>query len=263
MGKLFVLIFILGALPLVASPIKFGPMQSQVFKNKNCQSTKTCNLQEFRLDYRNFEVDLPDTLSPSYGLTSYMSYKTKKNKDYEEFAIVQYIKGCVFSSRREGERIVYMRNYVREFFGELAAFHHPNWVVDSVDSDPMYKNFPQEYINDPAVINKTRHGMYNWSKYLDFSKEKQNAIYKAKPQSNFFFTVDRPATAFLAEYEAKNVSLSFKTCIYKTKDLPRSLENPESFITNAIHCFPYKHQVHYDHEKNQFFRAKKMHSFCK
>ena len=55
---------------------------------------------------------------------------------------------------------------------------------------------------------------------------------------------------------------SFKACIYKTEDVPEIWDNPEAILPGAIHCFPCAHRVHFDHDKNTYYRASKISSFC-
>ena len=245
-----------------SAPVTFSDFETQKFVPKNCTDNDLCDLKSFVLDTRQFKVELPSSNSVHYGQTSYMGYEVNDPAKYQKYAVVQYIKGCVYDSEVRSNKVIKEIRYQREFFGELRKFSHPDWAIDSIDNDPMYKNFPKSYLQDPAVINKNRHGLYYWGKYREYSKERENIIYKRLPDENFFFTVDRPATAFLTGLQAKNTSLEFKACLYKTKDIPETIGSPQFFIPNPIHCFGYDHKIKFNHKKQKYYTGQSMEAVC-
>ena len=71
----------------------------QVFLNPDCRSTDTCDLKRFTLTTSVYEVWFSDDPNyPTYGNGVIMEYETDSVDALEKYAIVQFIKGCVFDS---------------------------------------------------------------------------------------------------------------------------------------------------------------------
>lgn len=233
-----------------AGVIKETPL-IQVFKNNECQ-TANCDLQEFKLHTYNYKVTFAD--GTSFGTGAYMSYKTNDVSTLEDYAVVQFIKGCVFDSRVLPSGEIQKELAVsREFFGKVVRFKHPEWVIDSLDVDPMYNNGPAGH----------RHGTYRWNIVANsYDKKTEIKYYNQRPTDPSLYVSDFPSTAFSFDGGARNVSLKFKTCIYPTSDLPLVSGpndlNPES----AVHCFEWKSSNIYNHSKNKYESNEEIDSFC-
>src|SRR5436190_1882987 len=113
----------------------------QLFLNPDCRSTDTCDLKRFTLTTSVYEVWFSDDPKyPTYGNGVIMEYETKSVEALEKYAIVQFVKGCVFDSSKNGEgKINRTVSHIVSSFGENIPFCFPKWVIDSQDTDPAYK----------------------------------------------------------------------------------------------------------------------------
>ena len=224
--------------------------QNKTFKNKNCLATNTCDLKEFNLNSYDYKVNFKHQ-SPSYGSNLYSSYKTEKIEDLQNYVIVQYIKGCQYHSFVEDGKVKYGFNILREFFGGFAKFVHKEWVVDSIDDDPVYNS-----------TERGRHFAYKWNTVPDsYDKKTQKYYGVERPTTPRLYISDLPSTAFAGKYEAKNISLKFKTCIYKNQDVP-SVVSPTTNIDNAIKCYTWQSSFIYDHQKKSYYSSNKISKAC-
>ncbi|HEX2230489.1 MAG TPA: hypothetical protein VHM64_25435, partial [Candidatus Binatia bacterium] len=117
----------------------------QVFSNSNCMSADTCDLKRFTLTTSVYEVWFSDDPNhPTYGNGVIMEYETDSVDALERYAIVQFVRGCVFETLRNGKgKISRNLGYVVPSFGENIPFCFPEWVIDSRDSDPAYNSDPE------------------------------------------------------------------------------------------------------------------------
>ena len=73
--------------------------------NPDCRSTYTCDLKRFTLTTSVYEVWFSDDPNyPTYGNGVIMEYETDSVDALEKYAIVQFIKGCVFDSSKNAAR---------------------------------------------------------------------------------------------------------------------------------------------------------------
>src|ERR671914_118961 len=91
----------------------------QVFLNPDCRSTDTCDLKRFTLTTSVYEVWFSDDPNhPTYGNGVIMEYATDAVDALEKYAIVQFVKGCVFESSKNGDgKIDRNFSYVVPSFG--------------------------------------------------------------------------------------------------------------------------------------------------
>lgn len=222
-------------------------IKETVFKNTNCAATDSCDLLEFKVQSYDYHVSFPDK-TISHGTSAFMSYTTNKVNNLENYAIVQQIKGCMFTSSQnyDGE-IIKSSNYARELFGKIVNYKHMDWTIDSIDEDPMYNN----------SIPELRHGSYRWNTVKNsYEKETQKSYAQERPTSPTLYVSDLPGTAFTETDEVKNISLEFRTCIYKTGKIPLVATPGDVNFSEAIACIPWKSSFIYNY-KTQKFEAKK------
>ncbi|MFK8139372.1 MAG: hypothetical protein AB8E15_13515, partial [Bdellovibrionales bacterium] len=206
---------------------------------------------------------ISDDLEPNFGFTALGIYKVPRRTNYQDYAFVQYIKGCVFMSEKRPDGSVEYRDTAREFFGEYIKYRHESWQIDSLDSDPMYKNMLPKYFDQDGVKFPQRHGFYEWSKTRVPDKKIHQFLYQSKPKGKYTYVTDRSANAFFADGQAKNVSLSFKMCLHRTKDIPFSVSSPDLKIAKPLHCFTFSNSKIYNHDTNQFESISGIHNYCK
>jgi hypothetical protein len=216
----------------------------QVFLNPECWSTDTCDLKRFALTTLVYEVwfsDDPD--HPSYSNGVIMEYETDSVDAIEKYAIVQFIKGCVFhsSKNREGKINRNLR-YVVPSFGEHIPYCFQEWVIDSQDSDPAYNSDP-DY---------GRFYLLRWNKPGSYDYRSQKYYGAEKPKFPVVYMTDYPAGAFVTGTGVKNAALEFYTCIYKARDVPTKTRRDDINFAKPIACFEWQNVYVYDFDKGKF-----------
>jgi hypothetical protein len=216
----------------------------RVFLNPQCRSTGTCDLKRFTLTISVYEVwfsDDPD--HPTYGNGVIMEYETDSVDALERYAIVQFKRGCVFYSAKNGAGKI-SRNLgdIVPSFGEDIPFCFPGWVIDSQDTDPVYNSDP-EY---------GRFYLLRWNKPGSYDHRTHKFYGAEKPEIPVVYMVDYPAGAFVTGTGVKNVALEFNTCIYKASDVPAEARRQDIYFAKAINCFKWQNVYVYDFDQSSF-----------
>src|SRR5918994_98398 len=216
----------------------------QVFLNPDCRSTDTCDLKRFTLTKFVYEVwfsDDPDY--PTYGNGVIMEYETDSVNALEKYAIVQFIKGCVFDTSKNGEGKI-NRNVSDTVpsFGENIPFCFPKWVIDSQDRDPAYNSDP-EY---------GRFYLLRWNKPGSYDDRTQKHYGAEKPKIPVVYMTDYPSGAFVTGTGVRNAALEFNTCIYKASDVPAETRRHDIGFAKPISCFEWQNVYVYDFDKGTF-----------
>lgn len=214
------------------------------FLNPDCRSTDTCDLKRFSLTTSAYEVWFADDPHyPSYVNGAVMEYETDSVAALEKYAVVQFKKGCVFYSEknRKGKIIRTVNNRVPSF-GEDIPFCFKDWVIDSQDTDPAYNSDP-EY---------GRHYFLRWNKPGSYDDRTQKYYGAVKPRLPVLYMTDYPGGAFMTASGARNVALEFKTCIYRSRDVPEETHRADIHFAVPINCFEWQNVYVYDYEKAAF-----------
>lgn len=216
----------------------------QVFLNPDCRSTHTCDLKRFTLTTSVYEVWFSDDPNyPTYGNGVIMEYETDSVDALEKYAIVQFVKGCVFhSSKNEEGKITRNLSYVVPSFGENIPLCFPQWVIDSQDADPAYNSDP-EY---------GRFYLLRWNKPDSYDQRTQKYYGDDKPKIPVVYMTDYPAGAFVTGTGVKDVALEFNTCIYKASDVPKETRRDNVNFAKPLSCFEWRNVYVYDFEKGKF-----------
>ena len=216
----------------------------QVFLNPDCRSTGTCDLKRFSLTQSVYEVWFSDDPNyPTYGNGVIIEYETDSVDALEKYAIVQFIKGCVFDSSKNGDgKIVRKVSYTVPSFGEDIPFCFPEWVIDSQDTDPVYNSDP-EY-GRFYLLRWNKPGSYEYANHKYYGAE--------KPKIPIVYMADYPAGAFVTSTGVKNAALEFKTCIYKAADVPAETQRDDISFATPIHCFEWQNVYVYDFRQGSF-----------
>jgi hypothetical protein len=216
----------------------------QDFLNPDCHSTDSCDLKRFTLTKVVNEIwfsDNPD--HPTYSNGVIMEYETDSVADLEKYAIVQFKKGCVFDAykNRDGE---IRRNitYTVTSFDEQIPFCFRRWVIDSQDRDPAYNS-------DPDF---GRFYLLRWNKPGSYDNRTQKYYGAEKPIKPIVYMVDYPAGAFMTRTGIRNVALEFKSCIYKSSDVPRETSRNNLEFGTPISCFEWQNVYVYDFANARF-----------
>jgi len=216
----------------------------QVFLNPDCRATDTCDLKRFTLTSLVHEIWFSDDPNyPTHGNGAIMEYETDSVDTIEKYAIVQFVKGCVFESlkNRQG-KIIKNINYGVSSFGESIPLCFPEWVIDSQDTDPAYNSDP-EY---------GRFYLLRWNEPGSYDNRTQQYYGAKKPNHPVVYMTDYPAGAFVTGTGVKNAALEFKTCIYKASDVPTATRRDNIKFAKPITCFEWQNVYVYDFDKGKF-----------
>ncbi len=141
-----------------------------------------------------------------------MEYETDSVDALEKYAIVQFVKGCVFdSSKNPAGKITRNLSYVVPSFGER-----------------------------------------RWNKPGSYDQETQKYYGAEKPTIPVVYLTDHPAGAFVTGTGVKNASLEFKTCIYKAIDVPTETRRDNIGFAKPITCFEWQNAYVYDFDNGKF-----------
>jgi hypothetical protein len=216
----------------------------QVFLNPHCRSTGTCDLKRFTLTTSVHEVWFSDDpINPTYGNGVIMEYETDSVDALEKYAIVQFVRGCVFKTSKNSDgKIERNVGYVVSSFGKDVPLCFPEWVIDSQDSDPAYNSDP-EY---------GRFYLLRWNEPGSYDSRTQKYYGAEKPKFPVVYMADYPAGAFVTGTGVKNAALEFNTCIYKASDVPAETRRDNINFARPIACFAWQNVYVYDFDKGKF-----------
>lgn len=237
-----------------AIEIEFSPEVTQTFKPTNCENNSTCDLEKFKMTTQTYKVKSGGIWR--HGSRAFISFQTDKVENIRNYGVVQFIKGCVYTSKLDQNGEVIQRVSIsREFYGGYELFSHPNWVIDSIDEDPLYNSY------DPEI---DRFGAYRWSPTPGIFTNYDEQVYllEKDPLYPEVYVTDRPAQAYVDSGVAKNISLQFKTCLYRTDDIPLKSIPTDTQFAKPIKCFDWNSQFKYDHFLGQFSHKNEISDIC-
>lgn len=216
----------------------------QDFLDPNCQRTASCALKRFSLIQEENEIWFSDNPKyPTYGNGVIIEYETDSVAALEQFAVVQFKRGCVFDSKLDGAGME--RRLVTDTvasFGELVPFCLRRWVIDSQDRDPAYNSDPKQ----------GRFYYLRWNLPGSYEKPSEKFFGAAKPERPVLYMSDYPAGAFIAQTAVRNVALQFKTCIYNARQVPSVTHRDDLDFAQPLHCFAWQNIYIYDFTRRVF-----------
>jgi len=216
----------------------------QVFVNSDCRTTGSCDLKRFTLTRLAHEIWFgDDPKHPTFANGAIMEYETDSVAAIEKYALVQFVKGCVFSSaRNRAGEIIRDINYGVSSFGETVPLCFPDWIIDSQDDDPVYNS-------DPEL---GRFYLLRWNVPGSHDRRSEKYFGEEKPKTPAVYATDYPAGAFITASGVKNTALSFKTCIYKAIDVPRRTRRDAVDFAAPLSCFEWQNVYVYDFNQERF-----------
>jgi len=215
----------------------------QVFANPNCRATDTCDLKRFALTTSVYEVWFSDDPNPTFGNGVIMEYETDSVNAIEKYAIVQFNKGCVFYSSKDGNgRIISSASVTVPSFSEKIPFCFRKWVIDSQDTDPVYNSDPD--YGRFYLLRWNKPGSYEYPDHKYYGAE--------KPKIPVVYMADYPTGAFVTRTGVKNAALEFKTCIFKATDVPAATRRDDINFAKPLSCFEWQNVYVYDFNKRRF-----------
>jgi len=237
--------------------------EEKVFDNSSpdCQKNNTCDLK--RVIFRKEEY----ITSPSepmdieiHGTRMLLGYKTANVAALLDYVVVQFTCGCMWYSHpaddKKDLRDVTEFGIIRYQLGEKMQHVFPNLAVDSVDSDPAY-----------GSGEGNRHYYVQWAKSTpEWIPDRQGKLIGEElPTFPFAFVTDMPGPAFYSQrlLYATNMSLEYKTCVFKTTDVPLKTNGTDLSTEKAIVCFDWESKFAYNHATQRFEHHKGIHPECK
>ena len=216
----------------------------QVFLNADCHATETCDLKRFKLTTLIHEIWFSDDPNyPTYRNGVIMEYETDSVDALEKYAVVQFIKGCVFNSSKNSDgKIKRTVSYSVANFGEDIPYCFSEWVIDSQDTDPAYNSDP-EY---------GRFYLLRWNQPGSYDNRTHKFYGAEKPRFPVVYMTDYPAGAFVTGTGVKNAALEFNTCIYRASDVPVETRRTNIKFAKPITCFGWQNIYVYDFDKKTF-----------
>lgn len=251
--KAAILVLILSVLLAVwaqASLVKALSFDFGSFTNVDCGKNNTCDLKWAAAITEDYEVMVDG--ESHFGTRQFTEYETASMETLEKYSFVQFLKGCKFDSfERDGRVIKIVESNSIWHFGEPKVFRFPEWTIDSWDKDPIYGSIPGD-----------RHSFYRWNTFGSKSKIGEKFYRQEMPPTPSLYVSDRPGTAFLYGGTARNISLQFKICLYKTADVPQETTGENINFGTPIHCFTWKSSFIYDHVANVFEKKDNIDPIC-
>lgn len=276
--SVFALLFILAAPPAfgatkVGREFRFAPngltvplsTGEQTFENSTllCEQNDTCDLS--RVIFRKEEYIIPATPSVANDETiqstrMLVGMVTKSVPALTRYLFVQFTMGCMwFSSLDENLQLDTEFGVLRDYLGILFIQHvFPRWVVDTNDTDPAYATHPSE-VNRHYFL-QSADAIPTWI------PDRQGKLYGEElPTIPFGYVTDTPGPAYYSpEHKtAVNMSLEFKTCLFKTIDVPLITNGVDVDINNAVVCFNWDSKAVFSHRDLVFKSPKGVHNECK
>jgi hypothetical protein len=189
------------------------------------------SIPEFRAfeGLESFEVTLTkkrlhgdEETEPGYRTGIVATYSTDTRERLKDYVIVQLIRGCVFNTFRDGDRVIKHIGMGREWLDEETRgpnagrreFRHPNWDFDSTDRDPVYATIPGHPLG--------RHAGYQVRRPDPFDSSSRRYLYQEAPRKPRLYVSDllKDVHKMKSFEKAVNTSLEFATQLYREKDVP-------------------------------------------
>jgi hypothetical protein len=176
------------------------------------------------------------------------AYDAGSPENIETFAVVQWIRGCMFHAEAKNGKVSKTLSIYRNHFGENVPFQHRTWEIDSDSNDPIYT----------AYEDFGRFALLRWNKDPKSLDAETSSYYgQKKPPHGAVFATDLPGSGFLIEGSGKgsgssqNASLEFRTCLFPTALLPQKTDRAGTGIdpSQAIFCQSWDHKFIWDFKK--------------
>lgn len=245
--------------------------ETAVFDNKECEKSGTCSLNQADFTVENYRIKILEEPNPEktagYGTRMFARYRTDSPATLEEYVFVQFIRGCVYETSLVNGKVVVTYQVARHHFNPnlSVTFKHPEWAVDTDNPDPAYSSMPKtaSYLacgTDTASPfcdisqREARYFFLRWNTEPGSTDRKTEQLYGEKrPEIPEAYVADHPAQAFFynSNYRtpdsARNVSLQFRICLYKARDVPLQMSPADPVdLPNPITCFEWDSSFIYD-----------------
>lgn len=237
--------------------------QCVVYKNEKCEITNTCDLEEIGSWVKHFERAEKKSRGPEpeQGSMVYLWYKTQSLDTLEKYVFVQYVRGCTYD-------VLYGDGDPKGYFPEAphggkanAPFCFPDWEIDTTGRDPVYTSEPDE--------SPLRHYYAQWTQVArEFPTKTAKNYGEEKPTYPVLGMVDSPTRAYVRKWGngkifAHNTALQFRSCLYKTADVPTDLDVKKSITAEPLKCVEWQSIHIYDPKADKIVSPQGLPDICK
>jgi hypothetical protein len=225
----------------------------QTFLNPNCALSDTCSLREFSLIVETKRTRLSSGVI-AYATDARYVVKTRSVSELEDYALVQYIKGCQYSTKVEGGVLRKSLDVSRHYFDGMIVFKHPEWSIDSDTSDPVY-----------TAWQGNRFGLYRWNQNpASYTPEGATFYARRLPPHPVVFATDMPGSFSAQGNSAKNSSLEFEMCLFRTRDLPLTTTPAGEGVpkARALKCFSWESKFTFDFNRRDYRLGGQLDPIC-
>jgi hypothetical protein len=139
--------------------------------------------------------------------------------------------------------------------GKTIPFFSKKMEIDGFTWDPLFRG---------AETKKLRHFYYlSIDPTVDYTGDDYYGI--RGPVENKLYMVDHPGIAgYYADSDrAYNISLKFKTCLYKSADVPKEvIDRTSQDFAKPLHCLEWASSYVYNYSKNKFETLQEIAPYC-
>ncbi|MEE3080074.1 MAG: hypothetical protein VX341_12105 [Bdellovibrionota bacterium] len=200
---------------------------------------------EFRFMSYDYIVHL-NSRDKNYGKTVFVGFKTQEISELNDYVIVKFLKGCHYESDGFSKWI----SRVRGNFGDIIPYKYQSLSIDSEDLDPSFNS-----------SDLGRHYLYRWNDEGEFSND--SFYYGEKePKNSFLFLRHSPGTAFENGVTSQNISMKYKSCLFKASEVPYGRLQASELLPNALYCFDWNYSREYDKKSHSFINHERLNPFC-
>jgi len=224
------------------------------FENKNCQKTRSCSLKRVKYIVEDYKD------GNAYRTRFFAQYETDRVSALRDYVFVQLLRGCAYATELDIKPVVPGDDeYAEEeiHLGERVAYHFRRWAIDSDWADPVYSSEKGQ---------SSRHFLSYWNVLRgSTAPETQRSYAQGPPPFPELYIYDRPGSpvgAAVKDGFAHNVSLQFRTCIYKTRDVPTKTVSGNIRFAEPISCYDWDSSFIYNRAAKKFERHAKISPAC-
>lgn len=253
MKRLMLAVLALSAHTALAAP------EVKAWVNPEC-ARGTCEVKSLKLI-------LTKTLTADYaGRAMVAELETSQAPQLKKYALVQYLRGCLFTADANGPVKLGTREYLTR---SGRPFKHVGWEVDSAsDLDPIYWSTLNPGWDELRGFEITRNANYSYTNPNDGGDPERWAgkTSNIKGRSRLY-VADTPSPAMAGGMtngrpSVTNSSLEFRICLHEISKIPKTLATPGTMVAEPIVCLDWASNFTYDFAARRFKERQALHSYC-
>lgn len=248
--------------PILGHPEVVAPANTRVFTNtpELCGKNATCDLRQIIFRKRDY-ASPPEEGITIVGSEFFAGFEVNEIPALSRYVFVQFTRGCMWDSYQNADGSILTEFGVLRNFQGFYRIQHvlPKWTVDSNDTDPVYGA-------DIETGNRMFYLQTADSIPLGIPRAQGKLLGEVPATIPFGYITDMPGPGTYSTNLkwAKNMSLEYKTCLFRATDVPRTVGEVEFAITEkAIDCFDWGVKKVYDHKALDFVSHEGIHAECR